>query len=244
MINYKPTSFTNGKRERPIRTIKMQIDEKPVRKEYNLISPKSRYKFITMIKSQIRTSPEYREYIEFLKKHRGMFRSHVLPKATMESGKHYSIEIHHEPFTLFEIIDIVLTKRQTQGENLNTFQIMEEVMELHYDDKIGLIPLDITSHELCEKGNIFIPLQDIYGRYDKFYDEYSALCEIPDKIENKLEIKISLSEKLESGVILSDMLHPEFTYLEVNGQKFPEVPKEWGEALSINNQEIFLKSSK
>lgn len=243
MINYKPTTFTNGKRERPIRTIKMQIDEKPIRKEYNLLSSKSRFKFITMIKSQVRTSPEYREYIDFLKKHRGMFRSHVLPQASIEVGKRYSIEIHHEPFTLFEIIDIVLTKREALGESINPLQIMEEVMLLHYEDKIGLIPLDITTHELCEKGNIFIPLQDIYGRYDKFYDEYSALCEIPDKIEKKLEIKVELSEKLESGVILSDMLHPEFTYLEVNGQKYPEVPKEWGEALSINNQEIYLKSA-
>lgn len=241
MMNYKPTTFTNGKRERPIRTIKMQIDEKPSRKEYCILSNKARFKYITAIKANVRSTTEYRQYIEFLKKHRGMHKSHVLPAAISTTGKRYSIELHHEPFSMFEIIDIVVTKREALGESLKPFDVMEEVLELHYDEKVGLVPLDITSHELCEKGLIFIPLQDIYQRYDLFYDEYSELCTIPEKIEKKLEIKIELSEKLESGLVMSDMLSPEFTYLEINGQKFPEVPKEWGEALSINNQEIFLK---
>lgn len=244
MMNYKPTTFTKGKRERPNRTIKLQIDEKPTRKEYNLISSKGRYKFITMLKMKIRNTLEYRSYIEFLKKYRGMHKSYVLPQVRIDTGKKYSIELHHDPFTMFEIIDIVVTKREACGESLDVFDIMEEVLELHYDGKVGLVPLDITSHELCEKSLIFIPLQDIYQRYDLFYDEYDALCEIPQKIRTKLEIMIELSEKLESGVVMSDMLNPEFTYLEVNGQQFPEVPKEWGEQLSINNQEIFLKSNK
>lgn len=242
MINYKPSSFTTGKRERPIRTVKMQIEEKPTRKEYELLSNNSRFKYNTLIKSMVRKTPEYREYIEFLKKHRGMYRSHVLPNVRIDSGKHYSIEIHHEPFTLFEIIDIVVRKREECGEDLNPLHVVEEVLELHFDNKVGLVPLDITCHELCEKGLLFIPMQDLYGRYDLFYDEYSAIIEIPDKIEAKLETKIELSEKLESGIIMTDMLNPEFTYLDINGQKFPEVPKEWGERLSINNQEIFLKT--
>lgn len=243
MMNYKPATFSIGKRERPIRTIKMQIEEKPSRKEYNLLTNKGRFTYITMIKSKVRASTEYRQYIEFLKKHRGQNFSCVLPKATQENGKRYSIELHHTPFSLFEIIDIVVTKREACGESLNPFNVMEEVLELHYDEKVGLKPLDITSHELCEKDLIFIPLQDIYQRYDLFYDEYSALCQIPEKIEKRLEIKVEMSEHLESGLVMSDMICPEFTYLDVNGQLFPEVPKEWGEALSLNNQEIFLKTT-
>ena len=242
-MSYKPTTFTNGKRERPIRTIKLAIEEKPTRREYDLLSNKGRFKYISMIKSKVRGTTEYRSYIEFLKKHRGMHMSHVLPAARIDTGKRYSIELHHEPFSMFEIIDIVVTKRETLGESLKPFDVMEEVLELHYDEKVGLVPLDITSHELCEKGLIFIPLQDIYQRYDLFYDEYSALCQIPEKIENKLEIKVALSEKIQSGLVMSDLLCPEFTYLDVNGQLFPEVPQEWGEKLSINNQEIFLKNN-
>ena len=242
MMNYKPTTFSIGKRERPIRTIKLQIEEKPQRKQYDTFSKKGRYKYLTYIKALVRKTPEYRQYVEFLKKHRGQNRSHVLPAATTGNGKKYSIELHHEPFSLFEICDIVVTKRETLGESLNPLHVVEEVLELHYDGKVGLVPLDITSHELCEKGLIFIPLQDIYQRYDLFYDEYDALCEIPEKIKNMLEIKIELSEKIESGLVMSDMLNPQFTYLDINGQQFPEVPEEWGNALSINNQEIFLKN--
>lgn len=242
MMNYKPTTFSIGKRERPIRTIKLQIEEKPQRKEYNTISRKSRYKYINAVKALVRKTPEYRQYIEFLKKHRGLHRSHVLPAASIGNGKKYSIEIHHEPFSLFEIIDIVLTKRETLGESTGLLHVAEEVLELHYDGKVGLVPLDITTHELCEKGKLFIPLQDIYQRYDLFFDEYDAICEIPEKIKNMLELKIELSEKIESGLVMTDMINPEFTYLEINGQMYPEVPEEWGQALSINNQEIFLKN--
>jgi len=56
MMNYKPTTFTVGKRERPIRTVKMQIEEKPQRKEYNTLSKNGRYKFITMIKNRVRNT--------------------------------------------------------------------------------------------------------------------------------------------------------------------------------------------
>lgn len=241
-MNYKPTTFTVGKRERPIRTVKMQIEEKPQRKEYNTLSKNGRYKFITMIKNRVRNTPEYRQYIEFLKKYKGMSKSHVLPNVSMGNGKKYSIELHHEPFSMFEIIDIVLTRRETMGESIRPYDIMEEVLELHYDDKVGLVPLDVTSHELCEKNLIFIPLQDIYHRYDLFFDEYNALCEIPEKIKKKIEIKIELSEQLESGLVMSDMLNPEFTYFEINGFKFPEVPEDWSKLLSINNQEIYLKN--
>ena len=236
-------TFSIGKKQRPIRTIKMDIVDKPTRKTYSILGNNNRYKFITMVKKQVRNTMEYRELIEFLKKHKGMNKSYVLPAASMGNGKKYSIELHHEPFSMFEILDIIITKREAMGESLEPFKIMEECLELHYDGKVGLIPLDITSHELCEKGLIFIPLQDIYQRYDVFYDEYSSICEIPKKIENMLEIKIELSEKLESGLIASSMLNPEFTYIEVSGFKYPEVPEEWGKALSINNQEIFLKQS-
>lgn len=249
MMNYKPATFSLGKRERPIRTIKLQIEEKPTRPEYELLSSKQRFRYITMIKAETRKTVEYRQYIEFLKKHRGMHTSIVLPAATRANGKKYSIELHHEPFSMFEIIDIIVSKREAQGESLKPFDVIEEVLELHYDEKVGLVPLDITSHELCEKGKIFIPLQHIYQRYDQFYDEYSELCTIPEKIEQSLEIKVTLSEKFaadlnnEGKLVLSDLLEPQFTYLEFNGQLFPELPPEWGEALSINNQEIFLKGN-
>lgn len=243
MMTYKPTTFTIGKRQRPIRTLKLQIDDKPTRMQYDTFSNKGRYKYLTMVKNGVRSTPEYREYVEFLKKYRGMHTSKVLPNVKIDTGKKYSIELHHEPFSLMEICDIVLTKREAQGESIAPLQVIEEVLELHYDGKVGLVPLDITTHELCEKMLIFIPLQDIYQRYDKFYDEYSLLCDIPEKIEKMLEIKVELSEKLESGLVMSDMINPEFTYLDVNGQLFPEVPEEWGQLLTLNNREAFLKNS-
>ena len=38
-----------------------------------------------------------------------------------DNGKKYSIEIHHAPFTLFELVDIVLTKKEKLNEKINPY---------------------------------------------------------------------------------------------------------------------------
>ena len=159
-----------------------------------------------------------------------MRRCAVLRGLNTDNGKRYSIEIHHEPFNLFEIVDIVLTKKEDLGEEINPFLIADEVLELHYDEKVGLIPLSKTMHELVHNDKIFIPLQLIYHKYNEFYDEYEPY--ISDKIKEKISLKVELS--LKTPDILSDILDPEFVYVEVDGFNFPEIPNEWKDVLSTS----------
>ena len=49
----------------------------------------------------------------------------------------------------------------------------DEVMECHYLNRVGLIPLSKTIHEMVHKSDkIFIPLHLVYGRYKEFFDVY------------------------------------------------------------------------
>ena len=229
MILYKDLNKKKYQ-ERPKRIMDITIDEKPERPVYDLKNNKERFKYCTMIKNMVRKSPEYREYVTFLKKHMGMDSCDAFRqlKPDYEAHKRYRIELHHTPFTLMEIINVVVTKRQTLGETLNPNNVVEEVLELHYDGKVGLINLSVTAHELAENGRIFIPLQRIrHQGYIDFVNEYENFMD--SNLISKIEMIIKMSQKCNDMV--SDVMDPEFVDVNIDGFSFPEVPEEWGKAL-------------
>lgn len=219
-------------KERPKRIIDMTIDEKPERPVYTFHTNKERYKYCTKIKLMVRRSPEYRRYVKFLKKHMGMDKCDVFRNLKRDdeesSRKRYTIELHHTPFTLMEIINTVVSKRQAMGETLNPYYVVEEVLGLHYDGKVGLINLSKTPHECAENGRIFIPLQRIYHHgYVEFVNEYEEYMD--DNLKAKIEMILQMSLKCED--IVSDCMDPEFVYINIDGFEFPEVPEKWKECL-------------
>ena len=228
MILYKQ-NMANGKRERPERSIQLVIDELPERPIYTFKNNKAKAKFIKQVESIVRKSDEYKEYIRFLKTHMDMNRCTVLKGLETGNGKKYSIEIHHEPFTLFDITQTVLNKHEAQGITINPYTIADEVMELHYDEKVGLIPLSKTMHELVHNDKVFVPLQYIYHKYDKFYNEYEDFIE--PNVKEKIEVKVNLS--LRCPDILSDILDTEFIYFNIDGVHLPQVPDEWKDVLTL-----------
>lgn len=226
--------------ERPKRIIDVQIDEKPKRPVYVFKSNKDRYKYCTMVKTMVRRSPEYKQLVKFLKKHKGMDCCDVYRNLSNdpEERKHYRIELHHHPFTLLEIINVVVSKRQALGETLNPFLVTEEILELHYDGKVGLMNLSVTAHELAENDRIFIPLHRIRDQnYIKFVEEYEQFMD-PNLIK-KIELLIQMSLKAKD--VVSDCLDPEFVYINIDGFEFPQVPDEWKNALKSVSIEETLK---
>lgn len=222
MILYKK-NFDKNKITRKSKEIDIKLGELPTRPIPKFKTPKDQTKYIKTCETVIRKSIEYKEYIKFLKENFDMNKCTVLKNISNKNGHRYRIEIHHEPFTLYDIVETVINKRMEIGESISTLKVADEVMELHYAGKVGLIPLTITMHELLHNGRIFIPLQYIYQDYADFYREYSSFMN-PLLIE-KIEAKASLSMKSED--IVSDCLDVEFIKLNVDGFDFPSVPKEW-----------------
>ena len=239
MILYKNIDKMKYK-ERPIRTMNIKIEEKPSRPVYDFKSNKERYKYCTMVKNLVRKVPEYRDYVSFLKKKMGMGGCDVYRDldTSPESGKRYTIELHHTPYTLMEIVNVVLQKRIEYGETLNPNFVAEEILDLHYSGKVGLINLSKTAHELAENGRIFIPLQRIRHRgFIDFTNEYENFMD--DKLKEKIELIIQMSQNCPD--IVSDCLDTEFVYINIDGFDFPEVPEEWGNALKDLSIENSLK---
>lgn len=225
MILYDRTKMRQGMRDRPNKTINLTLEEMPERRQYVFKTNKDKRKFIDKCKRTIRSSMEYKELIKYLKYHMDMNRCTVLKGLSTENGKKYSIEMHHEPFSLQSIIEAVVNKRLDEGIPMSVFGVCDEVMELHYDGKVGLIPLSVTMHELVENDHVFVPLQFVYQNYAAFCEEYEPW--INPLVLEQVEAKAALS--LKSDSILSDCLDTEFVYVNIDGFNFPKVPEEWAQ---------------
>lgn len=230
MVLYRNTNTPAKNRvEHKRRTLNIEIEEMPERPKFLDRTARERRKFITKVERIVRSSDEYKDYIKYLKTHFDMSHCEVFPAIINGNGKKYSIEIHHEPFQLSWIVDTVIRKRQDLMESLDPFLIADEVMNLHYEGVIGLIPLSITAHELVHSDRIAIPLQLIYHRYDKFAKEYDLW--IPEYVKDIIKLKVELSMKC--NMIQSDILEdPLVTYVDVEGYSYPEVPEDWKNALA------------
>ena len=235
MINYKVPD-KDKRRESPVRQVKLEIEEKPQWPEYNNLKQyQKRRKFILDTEKIIRQSKEYRDYIQMIKRNLSWNRCAALRGIASGNGKKYTIEIHHEPFSLFDITHTVLTKFEDLDREIDPYEIATEVLKLHYDGKVGLIPLTVTQHQLVGNNKIFIPLQFIKGDWATFYDEYEY--HIPDKTKAHIEIKANMSEVC--AEIQSNILNTEFTYISVDGWDIPNIPEDWGKKLHVTNFEEF-----
>ena len=176
---------------------------------------KDKSKFIKRCEKIIRATQEYKDYINFLKEHVDMNRCAFFQNVSMEDTKRVKIEIHHEPFTLYDYVAVVVDRFQSEGLPLNDLLIADEIMELHYNNKVGLIPLSKTIHEVIHNSNkIVIPLNMVYGDYAGFLasPEYSS-CQYIDDLYDKLEVKLDVTKNLTKESF--DALMKEFTYIEM-----------------------------
>jgi hypothetical protein len=143
---------------------------------WDLDDDKEYKKYVKAVEKEVRQSYEYREMIRFFKENYDMNRCAFL-NISGENKSHVKIEIHHYPFTLSDVVEIVLRKRQYYQENTDVQMVAKECTILHYKLLIGLIPLSKTAHQLYHDGKLFIPVDKVVGRYDIFSDIYGQFVD-------------------------------------------------------------------
>ena len=169
---------------------------------------KERKKIITKIEGIVRRSPEYTALIGYMKNNLNLTSCLFHKDVNISELKKTTLEFHHYPFTLYDIVDTVLNKYLENHTKINPFEIAEEVMKLHYELKIGLVPLSKTIHQLAHSGKIFINLNLVTQSYLKFIASYSKYIN-PELIENWKNLKdLSIKQnngELEDNQILEEM---------------------------------------
>lgn len=170
-------------------------------RHYDLGNDKQKFKYISTIERMCRSSKEYKDLIAYLRNSLGMSFCSFFHKVNQKNfdKARIRIEIHHEPFTLYDIVAVVLNHRLDEGEDHDMLTICDEVMKLHYMGYVGLIPLSTTVHELVHSGKLFIPLQFIDIGFNNFYSTYKETIKGMDGLCDMLQAKVALSKQFEEN---------------------------------------------
>ena len=192
---------------------------------YNIISEKDKVKTVKTCERMIRSSLEYKDYIKYLKDYIDMTKCSFFGNAKMDHYSKFKVEIHHSPFTLYDITMTVLLKHLDYYGEINLFEVCEEVMKLHYQCRVGLIPLSTTVHKLVHEGMLFIPVQNVRGEWLSFYKDYEPY--MPQDMKDKLKNIVKFSKECQDY----SLLETKYTYVDVDGFR----------PLSLLGQEEFMK---
>ena len=183
--------------------------------DFDLNDEKSFKSYIQTIERVTRNSFEYKELINYLKEYMDMNQCAFYKNMNgTEIGKSY-IEIHHEPLSLFDISLIVYNKRVAFNEPLDEEYVAKEVMYLHYNLLVGLIPLAETVHQLVHGQYLFVPTTAVLGKYREFVDRYQAYM-IPEQLETLTRIE-------EATAVYNDedaktILGKNYIYVDMSGE--------------------------
>lgn len=191
-----------------------------IENEIHLKTKAEIFSFVNEIKAICRKSLEYEDYTSYLRTNVGMDSCAFFKGISKQTNRKIKIEIHHTPLTLADIIRIVVKKAIATGEELNSLLLAEEVMELHYANRVGLIPLSKTLHELADNTDkLKIPIYMIYGNFKEFIKAYEDYIDEEDDIKAKIAQMIAWTKELKSSDY--NVLEEEYTYLKMDGFEIP-----------------------
>ena len=187
--------------------------------DYDLFNEKDFKKYIDDIERTIRSSREYREAVQYMRKFINMNTSLFFQNINNIETTKIKIELHHHPFTLYDIVLTVFNKRSRLQEPLDIELVAKEVAYLHYFLIIGLVPLSRTEHKLVHNQALFIPLKlndkpIVLGDYNKFIEMYER--DIPEDAMVRFNTYKDLTKNY-NQVINTEILKISPTYLQLPG---------------------------
>lgn len=206
--------------------------------DYDLNDPKDFKAYMKDLKNIVRNSREYRIYIGYLRDNLNMNKCSFFENVSNAESFKIRIELHHYPFTLEDICRIVYEKRLTNREDLSIEQVAKEVVWLHYNTLIGLIPLSETVHELVHNMYLFIPLDTVLGKFRTFDNIYKPYIdpEISDKLERIEEYTRVYIEEQNMHVLKRN-----YTYVDFSGSY--QLPRMNDMLLLMENRVKEIKSN-
>lgn len=182
--------------------------------DYDLNDDKSFKKYIQNIERDVRSSFEYKAFIQYLREYMDMNQCAFYKNINNTDMGKVRIEIHHEPLSLYDIGIIVYNKRLAFNESLEEEYVAKEVMYLHYNLMVGLIPLAETVHQLVHAQYLFVPTTAVLGKYREFCDRYKQYM-LPEQLET-LE-HIEEATKTYNDIDAKTILDKNFIYIDMSG---------------------------
>lgn len=129
-------------------------------------------KFIKAVEAQVRTSRDYKRFVDYIKNTLGLDFCQVFSQ--IYDRVDANVEFHHGPiFTLYDYCEVELTKFLRTGDRVNTFRVADAVLDLHYAMKVNGVILSKTVHEMAHNGDIFLNINQCIGDVNAYIQERS-----------------------------------------------------------------------
>lgn len=135
-----------------------------------IVTAEEQVRFIKKIEALVRGSREYKAYIGYLRNDLGMDRCSVLPNLDTTAG--VTLEFHHAPLNLFQIVDIIINHRLSRGQPVTSLSVADEVMRMHAENLVGLIPVSRSVHKLIHAGALTVHPAMVHGDWLGFLKAY------------------------------------------------------------------------
>lgn len=172
-----------------IETIELNVDET---KQFDMYGSeddvKSEETFNKYIEKIIRSSYEYKSFIKALKTEMDLTKCKFIPEVDISENRKLTMEMHHYPLSLYDIVTSYREKLKTNykhKESYESFKVANDVIKMHFEGNVGIVPLSYTAHELAHNGDLFIPLNEdfVFGNFEGLFDQVELESPLISKIE-------------------------------------------------------------
>lgn len=152
----------------------------------DIVEEKEMNKFIKACEGMIRHSIEYKLWTSYVKEALGL----KVCSVTGEVNDETRVEIHHHPFTLYDITKGVILRYIASSKEFCSFDVALDVIQLHYQMYAPFCLLVSSIHEKYHNGFINIPMEIVKGDTKYFISTYGSFMddETLSGFYNKLNI--------------------------------------------------------
>jgi hypothetical protein len=162
-------------------------------------------RFIKSVERMVRNDRSYSKYVGKIKENEDNLAKDVVLNNLRSIDA--SIEMHHHPFTLYDIVSIVALHNFNNDIDFTSFSLAKEVLALHYANMVGLAPMSVTTHQLAhinienksKRKYVSLTKKNIFGKYNEFAEIYKdgMTLETRQKLKDFEEISNDLSFKID-----------------------------------------------
>lgn len=148
------------------------------------IDEKDLNRFVKSVEKVVRGCPEYREWTGYIKDTLG----HYSCSLTGEVSAQCDVDIHHHPVTLFSTTKAVIMQYLQSSKEFCTFDIAQDVINLHFENKLGYVVMVRTLHQKFHNGFLNLPMDIVHGNWQHIVYEYEHDDDDAEIIQSRLAI--------------------------------------------------------
>jgi len=153
----------------------------------NFDDEKTLNRFIKSCETSIRRAPEYRVWTDYIREVLGFYSCAL----TGEVHAQTSVDVHHHPVGLYILTKSVILSFINSNKEFCSYDVCIKVIELHYENRVGFIPLLSSIHQKFHNGFLQIPIELIHGEYEHLIAQYGHHMEEDDLLTIQGRLKIN-----------------------------------------------------